>query len=565
MLVTRRTNMKKGLPIVFGAIVGGVLGILVLPIGFISGRGTAWSLPWHDLNMYLIAWEYYVHDQWRFPLMTIPAMGYPEGGSVLFNDALPIGQLVSKIIHSVSGHAINPFGWWILASYVFQGVMAVRVVRAAGVRSVSAAISAAVIATAFTPFMARVWHVAVSSHFLVLWALAVYLDITRRRRLPVAELLALSVLSILVNPYLVVMVMLLLAAAVITLSKERALGRREWIQLLVVMLATTAVAGILGYGALLFGVHSLEGEGFGYFSWNPITLIAPPPLLWGHPSNTFRWGTAGQYEGESYIGVGALLIVMGCFVFLRARVASAMRRHWPLVIVLIGFGVFAASNEVYIGRFHVLHIPLSPAILRAAGTFRASGRFIWVPAYALSLFSLAALFKWGRRALVVPIVLIAVVLQLYEVRELGRGVRKTYGSAAPKLVNTDQVRLWMLSHARVFEFPSWGCGGLEASPEDPAVNSLIQLQINLTAARIGLATNTVYTSRLVKDCTAESQWSEKPEMDDGTLYLLNKRRIYTTPQLAALGNSPQCIDAGWGLVCSRQHLMSSIANSTGQQ
>jgi len=558
-------NMKKGLPVVFGAIVGGVLGTLVLPVGFISGHGTGWSLPWHDLNMYLITWEYYVHDQWRFPLLNLPAMGYPEGGNVLFTDALPIGQLVSKVIHSVSGHAINPFGWWILVTYVLQGVMAVRIVRAAGVRSVYAAISAAVIATAFFPFMSRVWHVAVSSHFMILWALAVYLEITRQRRLPIGELLALSVVSILVNAYLVVMVMLLLAAAVITVSKERALSRREWIQLLVVILGTTAVAGIVGYGALLFGVHSLEGEGFGYFSWNPITLIVPPPLLWGHPSNALRFGTGGQYEGDSYIGVGALIIVVGSLVFLRSHVAPAMRRHWPLVIVLICFGAFAASNEVYIGRFHVLHIHLPPAILKAAGMFRSSGRFIWAPAYALSLFSLAALFKWGRRALVVPIVLIAVVLQLYEVRRLGREVRRTYDSAAPAFVNTAQVRLWMLGHARVFQFPSWGCGGLSAKPEDPTVSSLSELQINLTAARLGLATNTVYTSRLVKDCGAESQWPEKPEMDDGTLYLLNKRRVNTTAQLAALANSSRCVDAEWGLVCSRQHLMPPIANSPEQQ
>jgi hypothetical protein len=69
----------------------------------------------------------------------------------------------------------------------------------------------------------------------------------------------------------------------------------------------------------------------------------------------------------------------------------------------------------------------------------------------------------------------------------------------------------------------------------------------------------------VKDCSAESQWSEKAEMNDGTLYLLNKHRLNTTPQLAALANSPQCIDAGWGLVCSRQYLMPPIANSTEQQ
>ena len=77
-------------------------------------------------------------DRWRLPLFSLPAMGYPEGGSVLFNDALPLTALPSKVIYRLTGVLINPFGWWILLTYVLQGVMAAKVMLSAGVRSISA-------------------------------------------------------------------------------------------------------------------------------------------------------------------------------------------------------------------------------------------------------------------------------------------------------------------------------------------------------------------------------------------------------------------------------------------
>ena len=57
---------------------------------FIAGTGGKWIRPENDYVAYLVAWNYYIVDTWRFPLFDLPAMGYPEGGSVLFNDALPL-------------------------------------------------------------------------------------------------------------------------------------------------------------------------------------------------------------------------------------------------------------------------------------------------------------------------------------------------------------------------------------------------------------------------------------------------------------------------------------------
>jgi hypothetical protein len=81
-----------------------------------------------------------------------------------------------------------------------------------------------------------------------------------------------------------------------------------------------------------------------------------------------------------------------------------------------------------------------------------------------------------------------------------------------------------------------------------------ELQLQLLAARVGLPTNSVYTSRQLKDCTAEARWADQPVLEDGVLYLLNKTTLSSTPTLAWLATSGSCLDVGWDLVCSRQPL-----------
>src|SRR5262245_5921532 len=200
-----------------GAAVGAVIGLYALPFGFIRGNGVSWANPPADLNAYLIPFQYFIHDTWRFPVFDLPAMNYPEGGSVLFNDALPLGVLMSKVIHSVSGYVINPFGWWVFLAYVLQGALAVRVITACGVRSWGASIGAAALAICFIPFLWRAGHSALSGQFVILWALALYMENTRARRFTAIEHFLLSAVTILINPYLFVMVSLLQATTFATL------------------------------------------------------------------------------------------------------------------------------------------------------------------------------------------------------------------------------------------------------------------------------------------------------------------------------------------------------------
>jgi hypothetical protein len=194
-------------------------------------------------------------------------------------------------------------------------------------------------------------------------------------------------------------------------------------------------------------------------------------------------------------------------------------------------------------------------VIDTASSFRASGRFLWPVAYARMLGSVAALARWTPPKVAIPVLLIAAVLQFGELRYQVATLRPALAAPATALIDEATVRTWMQGHRRLFQFPSWSCGGLGSGrKEDAVVDSFRALQLNLLAARMHLATNTVYTSRHVKDCSAEALWPIRAALGRGVLYLINKGDAPRTPALTRLVQSPACVDAGWAMVCSRTAL-----------
>jgi hypothetical protein len=545
--------------ILVGGVVGAAIGLYALPFGFIRGDGVAWANPENDLNMYLIPFQYFIHDDWRFPVFDLPSMNYPEGGSVLLNDAVPLAVLVSKAIASTCGYVINPFGWWVFLTYVLQGAFAVRVVTACGVRSWWASVGAAMLAVCTIPFLSRVGHPALSSQFVILWALALHLENVSRRRFTAVEHFVLSAVAILINPYLFVMVSFLQATTVATLWSVGALRVADAAAGVVVVATVVIIALAAGYGIVFQGTGSMRERGFGLYSWNLATLLIPPESYWGIPRDVLRDATGGQIEGEAYIGLGGVLIVVVCLVLRPAQVAASIRRHWMLVLALIAAAAYAASNDVYFGSHRLLYVPLPGPLIGATAYFRASGRFVWLLGYGMALLSLMGLFKWMPRGVAVAVLLIAVMLQVKEANVTFASLRTSLSEARPELLDRAQLRTWMQQHRRVFQFPSWRCGGLTPTARWESVEVNRELHIDLTAASLGIPNNSAYTSRPRKDCAAEARWTEMIELDLDTLYLLGKSSSAEIPTLALLARSDACVDAGWGFVCSRKALIVGTA------
>ena len=535
-----------------GAAIGLAVGLKVLEPTFITGSDGKWVRPENDYNAYLVAWHYFVIDEWRLPLFALPLMGYPEGGSVLFNDALPIASLVTKLLYQLTGVRVNPFGWWILLTYILQGAMAARLAYAVGATSVWAAVAAAVLAVVNVSFVNRMGHTALSSHFLLLWAMALYFETVRRARPKAAETTALLAVALLVNAYLFVMALAIVLLAWIALGLRRQWTTRSIASFAAGMAILAGIGLVAGYGVMFVDPATMKSEGFGHYSWNLVTLFVPFKGLFGFMEGIARDATKGQYEGEAYVGHGVLLALALCLLFTPRKVLAHIRNHWVYVAGILAIASFAASNKVYFGASLLIQYDLPQAAIELANYFRASGRFIWPLAYSLAILPTACLFRWWPRAPAIGAALLAAFLQIQESYPLLQYLRMRTGVAAADLVDTPRLNSWLGAHERLWQYPSWSCGGLGGKrwAGNPEANR--ELQVQLAAARAGVPTNSVYTSRMLKDCPAEFQWGQRPELAEGVLYLLGPEAVAGTPALSALARSNACVTLDWAVACSLQ-------------
>jgi hypothetical protein len=550
---------RGNLPYVLaGALTGLLIGCAALDPGFIAGTGGKWIRPDDDLVSYTVALRYFVADVWRFPLFDLPAMSYPEGTNLALNDSLPLAALLTKLLFHLTGVRINPFGPWMFLAYVLQGAMAARLVCALGVRSVWASVTAAVLAIANTFFLIRFVHTALSGQFLILWGFALYFESLGRGRARSWEFVALLAIALLVNPYLFVMAVVLETVTLARLGFRRQVPVRDAGILIGGGLAVAALGLASGYGTGLTRSNSMVAIGYGFFSWNLVSTLLPPDGFFGALPGVRRDFTGGQYEGDSYLGLGALLLLMA-FIVSRPRTAfEALRRHWLLVLALSALALFAASNRIFFGSTQLAFFPLPPRALHVASMFRASGRFVWPLAYCLALLPLAGIFRHWRPRPAAAVASLALCLQVYDAIPLIQGVRAHTSQPAPDLIEEPRLGGWIGQHTRVWQYPSTACGGLESLWVEGARNRELQLQ--LAAASAGVPINSARVSRTLKDCRGEERWAAAPRLEDGVLYVLSYDALKTSPALDQIGNSTACERLQWWLVCSAKWDTKSTKN-----
>ncbi len=146
-------------------------------------------------------------------------------------------------------------------------------------------------------------HIALTSHFVLLLAIDFYYRSPRfTTRTVVCLYLALSLVTLLLHPYLFVMVAALAGAAALDLVRRQP---RSALGILLALIAALALVYILG----CFGNYKQGGE-FGHFSMNMESPFFPsasavfPGFGWSIPD-----ATGGQYEGFNYLGAGTLLLL----------------------------------------------------------------------------------------------------------------------------------------------------------------------------------------------------------------------------------------------------------------
>ena len=448
---------------------------------------------------------------------------------MLFADPIPLLALAGKAVFKLTGILPNYLGPWLLLAYGLQALAGYGLFRALRLPPLPAALGG-LLCLLMPAFLYRYGHFPLLGHWAILVALLLYVRIVHEgRRGDVAAGGAFVVVFVLVNPYLLVMVAAIYAAALADAARHRAVRWRAGAGALALTVGAVAALTVL-LGFIDPRKPPLGAGGtFGYYGMNLLSPVTPQLSLWPGASRFILDATGGQYEGYNWLGFGILGLLVLALALAGRAVWHVARSYAALCAAAAAMAVYAVSTQVHIGTRLAFVLPFEQLDLFAAfaRVFRSAGRFFWPLSYVLLVLAVVALSRRLRPSGLVLAAGAAVAVQAADVSPLAAYVAR---QAAPAQYGPGHAR-WaaaLRDHDELLMLPQFLC--VDDASRAP------YYELGLLAARLGIPTNSAIVNRSNVDCAAER---------DASFRDLRALATGANPLVFALGQSftPQVLAA----------------------
>ena len=419
-------NGKSNSNTLYGLIslfMGCALAILIIGLNGISPSSIGWFDGGDPLVHYL-SWEFFRQSAWAFPIGLNPNYGLEIGSSIIYTDPIPLLAFLLKPFSTILPTPFQYLGLWTFMCIALQcyfGFLISKIITSNHIARLLIGIF-----FIFIPaLLVRMgFHTALSSHFLILWA--IFLIINRDKFIYWVFLISLAAL---INSYIFTMIIGLWFANALDCGKNAGSTIRRYLilttQLVMICLFVLFIFWQSGY----FAIPS-ESFGIGGFGIQRMNLLAPfNAQSWSYilpsipeVSNDLIGGKTGldfyarRAESFQYLGLGFLLLIIfsiPAYWSLRITIFKKMKVHWYLAIMLVAFILFAASNQIGISNLY-FQIPLPDLAIKIASTWRASARFFWPITYILLIITLWIIFKWYKPKYALAILIFSLSTQILD-------------------------------------------------------------------------------------------------------------------------------------------------------
>ncbi|MHB8370213.1 MAG: DUF6311 domain-containing protein [Leptospirales bacterium] len=523
---------------------------------FIIGKSPYWTEPFGDRITNLIGALYFAHDNWHFPIFYVPALGTPEGTSIIYTDSLPLLALVAKVIFKLTGVWFNYFGLWLFSCFPLLAFFVALATRKCGLKSMTAIICATLLALANPALLYRFGHTALMGHFLIVWAFYLYLRLLQRpeSRNVIAQFCIVTALSVVLQAYFLLMLMPFFLAALATVVKSGGMTFRSaatrFSVVIGVILGTAWISGIIGPGT-----PTASAWGFGYYSMNLLSPFLPPRqhlpgFLSQHVTwdgNGYTWdATGGQYEGYNYLGLGILLLLAVHFIASRSIVVEGLKRHVFLLVALLGMFFLALSDQIFIGNWHISVTSIFTPLGKLTDHFRTGGRLFWPIYYVLVVMLVLLTFRRFPSRTAKALLLLSVGLQLADTQLLRRNMAEAVQNGYAQVLSQKVWKPLLEEHQFLEQYPSFQCGGWAGKWPDNNSN----MELLLLAAKLDIPSNSAYLARSSRNCKKELAEGLSFRIEKGGLYVFGNN--FPINKIAGLPDFREwCREFKYGVVCSR--------------
>jgi len=476
------------------------------PLDFVSGKE---GFYFGDHTQYVSGYYAYRDSPWRLPILWTDRLNYPAGVVIGNTDSIPLAALIFKPFQSLLPPDFHYFGLWYLVVYILQAIGAVFLVRKMGLSRWRYGLLASCFAMLVPAFVYRSGHTALMTQGLLLFALGLYFQATRREtglkqsKLWYVYWILLIGASFLIQPYLTAMIVPVYWAAILDMPHASHDWRKP-------ILASIAPILVLAAAYLIFwfvpgGQLGSATVGYGAYSMNLFSPFVGGTLI--HWGSQFLSKPLQVWEGRNYFGLGVLGIILAALWLQRSRFRQVLLKHRYLGILFAGLIIYALSNEVYAGQLLVLKYPewLAGYIRLLGDYFRVSGRFFWPVGYTVLFASLFAVLS-SEKKWAIWFVLAMLIVQYLDVPRYNFGSFISQ-SAVTELDFPRQVWESLLAGKReLYLSPSWGCGGDWEIPP-----------LQMLAAENHVLVNTAYTARQAPNCRRKSN-DDRIDLKKGTVH-----------------------------------------------
>lgn len=388
-----------------GCVFVSIFGHQILDPTFIN-----WTLK-GDAGIHFLGWHFFRSEPWTFPLGTIKSYMYPQGTSLVFTDSIPLVAIPLKLFSSILPKPFQYHGLWLLLNYMLHGYVGAKLLRQITHHPIQIIIGVSFFL--LSPIMANktVFHEALTTHWLLLAALYLYLCPDDQNKQ--YNWLGLLVISSLIHFYLFFMVGVLWTAYLVRIKLEGATTAT-----LLRIITTTSAMVILTMWVAGYFIINLDSAATADFGVGSMNLLAPLFPTSRHPFTfpaTLPLASRWQVAGENYLGMGTLLLITLAIYERTAHQASFnLKKYLPLLGAAIFLFLLAITNKVTLADLVLFEIKLPTFLERIMSVIRASGRMFWPLAYLLIVTSIAVVTTYNTPKRATTIMTIMLMLQIID-------------------------------------------------------------------------------------------------------------------------------------------------------
>ena len=391
-----------------------LLFIYLLGLDFIKFSNYEWLYS-GDLSTYHLGWKYFRNDVWRFPIGLNPNYGIYLNTSIIFSDSIPFLAIFFKSIKNFIPNDFQYFSLWIFICIYLQLFFSFKIIY-----KLTNDLIYSLIGTLFFCFATIFLHrSAIHLSLFGQWIILSYFYIEVSSNKNKFFIKSLNILfSLTIHFYFtIILTLILILEKFYDFLIKKELIKKIIIEFSILIPVILSLMYILGYFSL--NLDDGLGWGYGYFNLNLNSFFNPSGQT---NSANFSWSTFfpirdyqnGEIEGFSYLGISGIIFFVIFILNIFLKKYNIIYTNKKIILICVLFFFLSISNNINIGSFNILTIPINNFLYAIMSSIRASGRLIWPVYYLVFIVGIVFIYKNFNKKISFIVILSLFFLQIVD-------------------------------------------------------------------------------------------------------------------------------------------------------